>query len=120
MFLPGTGGTPGGSAARLREVAAQGVPAIGLMYPSVPTVASLCATDGSARLHRDSSSPAHSQGGGHAAMLACDHEFARVPHPLVAVESLRRQWAQGLDRLSLSARRRLYGITVKDGRLVEK
>jgi pimeloyl-ACP methyl ester carboxylesterase len=128
VFFPGTGGTPEGYPELLREVAAQGMPAIGLMYPSVPQVGSLCARDGSepdcteqVREERiygvDTSSkvqvsPAnsivnrlvkllqylhwadfldgdqprwdhivvagHSQGGGHAAMLARDHLVARV------------------------------------------
>ena len=48
VFLPGTGGTPDGYAALLREVAAQGMPAIGLMYPNGRKVnGTLCPTDAS-------------------------------------------------------------------------
>ena len=128
VFLPGTGGTPEGYAELLRSVAAHGMPAIGLMYPDVPSVASLCATDGSEpdcseqvreeRVYGVDTSPkvsvspansvvnrlvkllqylrwtrflegsqprwdriviaGHSQGGGHAALIAHDHEVARV------------------------------------------
>lgn len=42
VHLPGTGGKPGNSRLILREAAGQGLHAIGLAYPNVPTVESLC------------------------------------------------------------------------------
>jgi hypothetical protein len=129
VFLPGTGGTPENYSALLREVAAQGMPAIGLMYPNARAVnGTLCANDatepncseqvreeiiyGTNTSPKVAVSPAnsivnrlaellahlhwtqfleggqpkwdrivisgHSQGGGHAAMIARDHEVARV------------------------------------------
>jgi hypothetical protein len=48
VMLPGSGGRPAGYANLLRQVAAKGMPAIGLMYPNERSVASICGDAGRA------------------------------------------------------------------------